>query len=337
MFFVRRGVGMIWDALVTFVTSGWDAAKVITAIAGLVTIFGGGWGLYWRISTAEARRLQMLHNYVEAREGAISSKRPDVLNNIKLSEHFQLEQRALDVGAEIDDVIELLDQDRLKQAMEALIDLEERLERKEKIVRKYADELVTHKASVHVFIAALADRRKRTDQGLEHVASALAIDNKDKDALTYQGWLLLRKKDLPGAEDSFGRLRQLSVGSENERHRCDAWEGLGFTYVASGPNKYPDAERALTNALGIIRKLTGNEKDAFARGRIHDALGDLYASSLWGGQDISRASDNYQKAIAALSGEGNSEKERIARSRAARAVQVKLEKLPKESRSEVLQ
>ena len=251
----------------------------------------------------------MLHNYVEAREGAISSKRPDVLNNIKLSEHFQLEQRALDVGAEIDDVIELLDQDRLKQAMEALIDLEERLERKEKIVRKYADELVTHKASVHVFIAALADRRKRTDQGLEHVASALAIDNKDKDALTYQGWLLLRKKDLPGAEDSFGRLRQLSVGSENERHRCDAWEGLGFTYVCiAALNKYPDAERALTNALGIIRKLTGNEKDAFARGRIHDALGDLYASSLWGGQDISRASDNYQKAIAALSGEGNSEK-----------------------------
>lgn len=328
---------MTWDALVAFLTSGWDAAKVITAIAGLVTILGGGWGLYWRISTAEARRLQMLHDYVETREGAISNKRPEVLDGIKLSEHFQLEQKALDVGAEIDGVIELLDQDRLKQAMEALIDLEERLERKEKIVRKYADELVTHKASVHVFIAALADRRKRTDQGLEHVASALAIDNRDKDALKYQGWLLLRKKDLPGAEESFGRLRQLSVGPENDRHRCDAWEGLGFTHIASGPNKYPEAERAFANALSTIRRSTGNDKDGFARGGMHDALGDIYASKAWAGLDVARAIDNYQRAIAAFAGEGRSEKERMARSRAARAVQVKLGKLKGEVRAEPLQ
>jgi tetratricopeptide (TPR) repeat protein len=328
---------MIWDAIVTFLMSGWDAAKVITAIAGLITIFGGGWGLYWRISTAETRRLQMLHDYIETREGAISTKRAEVLDGIKLSEHFQLEQKALDVGAEIDDVIELLDQDRLKQAMEALVDLEERLERKKKIVRKYADELVTHKASVHVFIAALADRRKRTELGLEHVASALAIDNKDKDALKYQGWLLLRQKDLPGAEESFGKLRQISVGSENDRHRCDAWEGLGFTYLASGPDKYAEAEKAFANALNTIRKLTGNDKDAFARGRIHDALGDIYASELWDSHDTTRASENYQRAIAALSAEGRGKKEQAARSRAVRGIQVKLEKLQKEVQAEFLQ
>src|SRR5262249_26148685 len=162
--------------------SGWDVAKVITATAGMITILGGGYGLYWRITTAASRRLKMLHKYIEEREKSIGTKRIDVLESIKLSEHFQLDQKPLDVSGEIDDVIKLLDEDRLKQANEALVDLEERLERKEKLVRKYANELVAHRASINVFIAALADRRKRPDQGLEHVGAALAIDKKDKDA-----------------------------------------------------------------------------------------------------------------------------------------------------------
>jgi hypothetical protein len=145
---------MTLDLLIDFLTSGWDAAKVITAIAGMITILGGGYGLYWRITTAAGRRLKMLHRDIEVREKSITTKRADVLQSIKLSEHFQLDQKPLDVSGEIDDVIKLLDEDRLKQAAEALIDLEERLEKKEKLVRKYANELVTHRASVNVFIAA---------------------------------------------------------------------------------------------------------------------------------------------------------------------------------------
>jgi hypothetical protein len=60
---VRTGGGMVQDALIDFLTSIWDAAKVITAIAGMFTVFGGGYDLYWRITTAASRRLKMLPNY----------------------------------------------------------------------------------------------------------------------------------------------------------------------------------------------------------------------------------------------------------------------------------
>src|SRR5262252_4459550 len=83
-----RGWGMVPDPI-DFLTSGWDAAKVITATAGMITIFGGGYGLYWRITTAASRRLKMLHNYIEEREKSIAVKRVDVLQSIRLSEHFR--------------------------------------------------------------------------------------------------------------------------------------------------------------------------------------------------------------------------------------------------------
>jgi hypothetical protein len=54
---------MVQDALIDFLTSIWDAAKVITAIAGMFTVFGGGYDLYWRITTAAIRRLKMLPKY----------------------------------------------------------------------------------------------------------------------------------------------------------------------------------------------------------------------------------------------------------------------------------
>jgi tetratricopeptide (TPR) repeat protein len=327
---------MTLHILIDFLTSGWDAAKLIGAIAGMITIFGGGYGLYWRISTAAGRRLKMLHSYIEAREREITAKRAAVLQSIRLSEHFQLDQEPLDVSGEIDEVIELLDEDRLKQATEALIDLEERLEKKEKLVRDYANELVTHRASVNVFIAALADRRKRSDQGLEHVGAALAIDRKDKDALKYQGWLFLRKNNLPDAEDSFLKLKQLSVGPENDQYRCDAWEGLGFTYRAFGFGRYGEAEKAFGNAIGIIKQLSGNDKDGFVRGRIHDALGDLYADASWGGHSVASTVECYQRAIAAFTAEGKSNNERTARLRSAHAVKVKLEKLQKGIQAELL-
>ena len=328
---------MTWEALLAFLTTGWDVAKVIGVMAGLVTIFGGGWGLYWRITTAESRRLRMLHNFAETREAAISDKRKDILDGIRLSEHFQLEQKPLDVGAEIDEVMKLLDKDRLKQATEALVDLEERLERKEKIVRRFADELLKHKASVHVFIAALADRRKRVDQGLEHVGSALAIDKQDKDALKCQGWLLLKKNDRPGAEESFKSLRRLCTAPENRQHRCDALEGLGFTYRSFGPERYTDAEAAFNEALEIIRQLAGNHKDGFTRGRIHDVLGDMYADALWSNHRIDKAIESYGRALDAFKGQGKSEKETTARARAAQGVKKKQDQLQKGIEQELLQ
>jgi hypothetical protein len=46
------GCGMTLDDLIDFLTGGWDAAKVITAIAGMITILGGEYGPYWRSTTA---------------------------------------------------------------------------------------------------------------------------------------------------------------------------------------------------------------------------------------------------------------------------------------------
>src|SRR5215813_7348706 len=75
-------------------------------------VFGVGLALYnlierWR--TREQRRLDMLREYLAKEEKDITARRQAVLQGIRLSEHAYLSEKNLDVGAEIDQAIDLLD------------------------------------------------------------------------------------------------------------------------------------------------------------------------------------------------------------------------------------
>jgi len=167
------------DVIIVIFGIKWTLPLIITAtvstLGGLLTLYK----LVERWQTRNARRLDMLREYLDKEEKDISSRRKNVLDNIRMSEHSFLSDKKFDVGAEIDRVIDLLDRGYPQLASGKLAELEKRLETNERMLRKRADDLQKHKASVHIFLGALADRNENSTLGLEYIDKALELDQSD--------------------------------------------------------------------------------------------------------------------------------------------------------------
>jgi tetratricopeptide (TPR) repeat protein len=271
---------------------------IFTIVAGA---FGVGLALYKLIErwlTRTARRLDMLREYLDKEEKDITGRRPTVLNGIRMSEHSYLAEKKLDVGAEIDRAIGLLNGGYPEAAAGKLSELEKRLITDEPMLRRRADDLKRHTASVRIFLAALADREGKTDLGLDYIDKALEHDQSDLDALKYKALLQLSKGELDNAERSFDRLRQRATG--NAKYRADAHLGLGTVKFKRGPDHYGDALQSLTTALNNINSVPSAEQDHYTFSQIYTLQGDICHSTDWPGTDKAQALDGYRKAKEAL-------------------------------------
>jgi tetratricopeptide (TPR) repeat protein len=294
-----RGVGPSVPQEVLFVLFGFKITLplLFTIIAGAFTVGLALYKLIERWLTRNARRLE-LREYLDREEKDITGRRPTVLNGIRMSEHAYLAEKKLDVGAEIDRAIDLLNRGYPQAAAGKLSELEKRLLTDEPMLRKRADDLRRHTASVRIFLAALADRAGKTDLGLDYIDKALEHDQADLDAMKYKALLQLGKGEHDNAERSFDRLRQRAVG--NAKYRADAYLGIATVKFKRGPDYYGEALQSLGNALNNINSVPSAEQDQYTFSQIYTLQGDICRSTDWPGTDKAKALDSYCKAKDAL-------------------------------------
>lgn len=275
-------------------------AHAFTFVAGVFTVSLAAYKLIERWMTRKRRRLDMLREYLDREEKDITGRRPAVLNGIRLSEHSYLSEKKLDVGAEIDRAIDLLDRGYPHAAAGKLAELENRLLTDEPMLRRRADDLKLHTRSVRIFLGALADRENKPDLGLEHIDKALNDDGSDLDALKYKALLLLKKGELDNAERFFERLRQRANGAENACYRADAHLGIATVKFQRGAANYDGAAQSLSTALSNINAVPSADQDHYTFAEIYVLQGDIYASTEWGSTDRGRALESYRRAREAL-------------------------------------
>jgi tetratricopeptide (TPR) repeat protein len=271
---------------------------LFTIVAGA---FGVGLALYKLIErwlTRNSRRLDMLREYLDKEEKDITGRRPTVLNGIRLSEHAYLAEKKLDVGVEIDRAIDLLDRGYPEAAAGKLSELEKRLLTDEPMLRRRADDLRKHTASVRIFLGAISERVGKTDLGLDYIDKALEHDQSDLDAQKYKALLQLSKGELDNADRSFDRLRQKATG--NAKYRADAHLGLGTVKFKRGPDFYGEALQSLATALNNISQVPTAEQDQYTFSQIYTLQCDIHRSTDWPGTDKATALDCYRKAKDAL-------------------------------------
>jgi tetratricopeptide (TPR) repeat protein len=275
-------------------------ASIFTAAGGLLTVGLGAYKLfdYWR--TRERRRLDMLREYLDREEKNITGRRSSVLNSIRLSEHAYLAEKKLDVGAEIDRVIDLLDRGYPQTAAAKLAELEQRLLTDERMLRERADDLQRHTRSVRVFLGALADREGDPVRGLGYIDKALNHDGSDLDALKFKALLLFNKGELDNALGVFDRLGVRAAGPENACYRADAHLGTAKVKFARGPENFNTALQSVGTALTNITQVPSAEQDHFTFSEIYELQGDIYASTDWSGTDAAKAVECYRKEREAL-------------------------------------
>ena len=276
----------------------WTIPMISTAIVGAI---GAGFTLYKlheRWTTREERRLQILHTYIDKEERNITGKRPDVLSGIQEASNTSLIEKNFDVGAEIDEAIALLDAGKGHRAAGRLMELDRKLEANAAILERRAADLRKHKASVQVFLAALADADNNPTLGLNHIKNALQNDIRDLDALKYQGLLQLRIGELDLAHQSFDRLRVYNDGSA--AYRADAHLGLASVCICRGAAHYDEAIRRLNTALANIHGLPPSAQDPITRSYIYQQLGFVHNDKAWTGSDSALALQHYSQALAIL-------------------------------------
>jgi tetratricopeptide (TPR) repeat protein len=302
-------------------------ALLFTIIAGAFGVVLTLYKLIERWLTRNARRLDMLRGYLDKEERDITARRPTVLNGIRLSEHAYLSEKKLDVGAEIDRAIDLLDRGYPDAATGKLSELEKRLLADESMLRRRADDLKKHTASVRIFLAALSEREGKTDLGLDYIDKALNYDQSDLDALKYKALLQLSKGELDNAERSFDRLRQRATG--NAKYRGEAHLGLGTVKFKRGPDSYGEALQSLATALNNISSVPSAQQDHYTFSQIYTLQGDICGSTDWPGTDKAKALDSYRKAKEAL---GLIPNKRKSLEVAMSEVQAKIDAEPRETR-----
>jgi len=75
--------------------------KILAILASLVTITGGITAIVWRIKTWNRRRLKLLEEFLEEREGNVSSRKFDLLRKVADSEYSVPTPGEPDVSKEV--------------------------------------------------------------------------------------------------------------------------------------------------------------------------------------------------------------------------------------------
>lgn len=273
---------------------------LITGLVGGIPALAGLYKMYVLWDTREERRYKMLRRYLENEERNISSKRSKILKSIRDASRSYLTDREFDVGREIDQAIVHLDSGHPELAEARLKEIEKRLQSNENLLRRRADDLEKHRASVHIFIAALASELNNSDVGLNHVQEALAYDPNDLDALKCQAQLLLSKRDFGLARQCFERLKRASSGNENASYRADAYVGLAMVEIATGVSGYDKAWQNLATAANNLKNVPPLDLDPYLRAQIHRVRGDMLADEAWDECDAPSAHQEYSEAVNVL-------------------------------------
>lgn len=220
---VALGGMMLWEVLgdLSF------HQKILAILASLVTITGGITAIVWRIKTWNRRRLKLLEEFLEEREGNVSSRKFDLLRKVADSEYSVPTPGEPDVSKEVEVAIQLLDRDDVQAAQRRLETLQERIVEKRDFIQRYSDDLNRHHANVSLFLAAIADRRNDAETGLRQITKAKSLLGSDLDVLKYEGLLQLRDKNWIDAKNTFTKLENQATGTEARHYKAEGADGRG--------------------------------------------------------------------------------------------------------------
>lgn len=272
----------------------WTVPLLATAVAGTITAIATTYKLYERWVTREQRRLEMLHTYIDKEEQDISARRRRILRGIQQTTEGYRSEKKFDVGAEIDEALELLNRDKPQRAFGRLLELEKKLVENITLLEKRVDDLHGHASSTRVFLAVLAHADGRRDVARDYVRLALQHNPRDLDALQLQGQLHFEDGELAESARLFERLRLYSNGSA--AFRTEAYLGLARICLHEGD--VTGAAQKIGTALQNFQQTPTEEQNPLTHALALECHGEIARAQ----QDTSTAISLWQKALAVLAG-----------------------------------
>ena len=250
--------------------------KVLAIIGTLFTITSGTITIVWRIKTWHARRLKLLKEYLADREEDASIRRPALLKKIASSLHKTPPPDEPNVSRAVETAIHLLDQHHVSAAQTELENLQDRIKEKLDFIERYGRELTRHQANVHLFLAAIADRRNDATVGLQHISKAKATLGDDLEVLKYEGLLCLKQHRWTDARDAFRNLENAATGNGTRHYKAVGAKGRADALIEL--RERADAIDAYSLALRRIGEAEPQHRDPIFAGEVYLKLARLQAT-----------------------------------------------------------
>ena len=291
------GVSAAW----VFLSTGWDAAKVITAIAGIVTITSTGIGIYLKYRTTGRQLVKRILEFIHSQEQRLAGTR-STLNSMAL-----LPSPARETAApvfpvrDLEPTLKRLKWGNIKRAQGAIDTAANRAGDQAAVATKRAEQQKKEEALAHLMLGAIEASRQSGDSGelsqartraLGEFNKALAIDAKDPDALQYAGLMLLQMGNAAGALERFNTLIEL-IKDGTDRLRI----ARAYRLQASAFEHHPIPTWGNANSA-LIKALENYPQDApqLELAEAHEQHGDV-RTKLGSSGSAGVANQSYQNAL----------------------------------------
>ena len=264
----RWGFFMTWDtvwallvslgtSVWVFVTSGWDAAKIITAIGGTVTILSASYGLYTKWRTSGRRLVARVLEFIEKREQRLVDTRT-MLENIATRPSPGHANGVLFPREVLDRSLVRMKWGKARTAAADILQAVTLAKQRAEMAEAHAREQQKEQALAHLMLGAIAASRESNDDAelaearataLGEFDKALAIDPDDRDALQYAGLMLLQMANAAGALDRFNQLLELTTKTDDKLKLARAYRLQASAFCKLPVPSLGNASNALNAAL----------------------------------------------------------------------------------------
>jgi hypothetical protein len=226
---------------------------------------------------------------LDDRDEDASERWPDLLKKIANSLYKAPPPGEPNVSKAVETAIQLLDLHHVSAAQTELENLQDKIKEKLDFLERYRGELGRHQANVHLFLAAIADRREQPGIGLEHIAKAKSVLGSDLEVLKYEGLLHLKDRKWTDARDAFLTLEDEARGNENRHYKAIGAKGRGDALVEL--KETGEAIDAYGLAVKRIGEADPQHRDPLFTGQVYLRLAQLQQTN--GSRDSLLLAKNY--------------------------------------------
>ncbi len=282
----------------TFLTTGWDAAKTISAIAALVTITSTGFGLYLKYRTSGRQLVKRMLEFIKANDKRLADTRTTLGTTAHLPSPSRDTAEPVFPRHVLEPKLKKLKWGRSQKASKALAKAITAADERATVANLRAQSQRREQALAHLMLGAVHASHQSDDTGelaearalaLAEFDKALAIDPEDRDAIQYAGMMLLQMANARGALDRFNTLVNLAKVDADKLRLARAYRLQATAYASLPSPEWMNANGALITALNEYPQTTPPLEHAEA----HEQHGDVRTS--W--QRFGVANTSYQAAL----------------------------------------
>jgi hypothetical protein len=254
-----------------FVLTDWNTTKTLQAMAALLSIATGSYGVLKAYRYAESRLANRLAEFLQREEERLADARNKLLSALTQPALHRPHIQPVFANKSLNNALIHMRWGKKDRAERSLEDALRLIDDQVETAQQWQVAQKRQKAAAHLLLGALADANGHHEKALAHFQSALDLNSEDLEAREYAGLQQLRTANAQLALQNFKELEAKARTMQNEPLIARSLKLQAEAYC-----KLPGPRYANANAL-LLQVVNGflNAVSPFERALIHNQQGDV--------------------------------------------------------------